>query len=94
MFCAHWRMLLAHVAGGNEEPHKDRTEERLQRRFRLVAVGVLLAMLVLEVVVDLFGRLLINPEFRISEVLFGTMLSAILLLLGVAGLERITGRKE
>lgn len=76
------------VAGGSNG-HKDPIEEKLVRRFRLVAVSILLAM----VVVYVFAQIFIT-NFHASEVIFGTMISAILLLLGVSGLNWLTGKSS
>lgn len=52
-------------------------------RFRLVAAAVLLALIVLIVLVDVFGRLLVDVGFRISDLMLGTLIGALLLLVGI-----------
>lgn len=76
---------------GDDTPDATRApaEERLLRRLRLIAGGVILTMIVLLVVVDTLGRLLINPEFHASELFLGTLIGALLLLLGVEGVSRL-----
>lgn len=72
---------------------KDPATEGLERRLRVIAVGIMLLMVVLLVIVDTFGRLL-NPDFRVSELFFGTLVSAILMLLGIAGINRLPGLRR
>ncbi len=48
-------------------------------------------MIVLLVVVDTLGRLFIDPSFRASELFLGTLIGALLLLLGVEGISRLPG---
>jgi len=54
-----------------------------QGRLRLVAAAVLLALIVLIVLVDVFGRLLVDSSFRISDLMLGTLIGALLLLVGI-----------
>lgn len=70
------------------------TEEKLLGRLRLIAAGVILAMVVLIVTVDLFGRLFINPEYHSSELFLGTMIGALLLLLGIEGVSSRLGKGD
>lgn len=78
---------------GDETPgqHRDPAEERLLRRLRLIAGGVILTMIVLIVVVDTLGRLLVDPSFHASELFLGTLIGALLLLLGIEGVSRLPG---
>jgi TRAP-type C4-dicarboxylate transport system permease small subunit len=48
-----------------------------------VAAAVLLALIVLIVLVDVFGRLLVDSSFRISDLMLGTLIGALLLLVGI-----------
>ena len=59
------------------------------RRLRLVTVGVILAMIVLLVTVDTFGRLFVDPAFHSSELFLGTLIGALLLMLGIEGVSRL-----
>lgn len=72
----------------------DPAEERLLRRLRFIAGVVILVMIVLLVVVDTFGRLFISPDFHASELFLGTLIGALLLLLGIEGLNRLPGAKR
>lgn len=75
---------------GDERPEtRDPTEERLLRRLRLIAITTILLMVVLLVVVDTLGRLFIDREFHASELFLGTLIGALLLLLGVEGASRL-----
>lgn len=74
-----------------DDAHRDPAEERLLRRLRLIAGGVILTMIVLLVVVDTLGRLLVDPGFHASELFLGTLIGALLLLLGIEGVSRLPG---
>lgn len=75
---------------GDERPDfRDPTEERLLRRLRLIAISIILLMVVLIVVVDTLGRLFIDRDFHASELFLGTLIGALLLLLGVEGASRL-----
>lgn len=67
------------MAGDKDE------QQRLIRRAQIIAAGVILALVVLLVVVDTLGRLFIDPTFRVSEIILGTLVGALLTLLGLAG---------
>jgi hypothetical protein len=84
------------MAGGDVQdnaPRHDPGEERLLRRLRLIAVSVILTMIVMLVVVDSLGRLFIDPRFHASELIFGTLVGAVIPLLGVVGVTSLPGRK-
>lgn len=65
------------------------TPDRLIQRLRAVAGVVILALIVFLVVVDSFGRLLVSPDFRVSDVFLGTLVGALLLVLGIEVASRI-----
>lgn len=46
-------------------------------------------MIVLIVVVDTLGRLYIDPSFHASEVALGTLIGALLLIVGIEGAARL-----
>jgi hypothetical protein len=73
---------------------RDPAEERLLRRLRLIAGGVILVMIVLLVTVDTLGRLYVDPNFHASELFLGTLIGALLLLLGIEGVARLPGRPK
>ena len=79
---------------GDERPTRDPAEERLLRRLRLIAGAVILTMIVLLVTVDTLGRLLLDPTFHASELFLGTLIGALLLLLGIEGVSRLPGGKR
>jgi hypothetical protein len=74
-----------------ESRHRDPVEERLLRRLRVISGAVILVMIGLLVLADTLGRLLINPDFHASELFLGTLIGALLLLLGVEGINRLPG---
>ncbi len=78
---------------GDETPRHDPAEEKLLRRLRLIAVGVILVMIVLLVTVDTLGRLFIDSQFHASELFLGTLVGAMIPLLGVVGITSLPGRK-
>jgi hypothetical protein len=55
---------------------------------------VILAMIVLLVVVDSLGRLYVDPAFHIDELALGTLIGALLLLLGIEGINRLPGIRK
>lgn len=67
-----------------------RDELRFLRLWRLIAIGTDTALIAFTVVVDTLGRLYIDPNFRVSEFLFGALVSAWLVLLGLEGLSFIS----
>ena len=66
---------------------RDDAEERLLRKLQIVSGVVFLVLIVLMVTVDNFGRLFIDPNFHVSEVLAGTLVGALLALIGVTALR-------
>lgn len=76
-----------------DEPRSDPTEDRLLRRLRVIAGVVILTMIALLVVADNLGRLFIDPNFRASELILGTLIGALLLLLGIEAVNRLPGTR-
>lgn len=72
----------------------DPVEDRLLRKLRVIAGGVILTMVVLLVGADTLGRLFISPDFHASELILGTLIGALMLLLGIEGLNRLPGTKN
>ena len=62
-------------------------EQRLTNRLRYIAVGVMQVLVVLLVIASIAG-------LHASELMFGTLISAILLLLGVAGINKLPSLKQ
>ena len=54
-----------------------------ERRLRGRAALVLLGLIIILVLVDVFGRLLVDPSFRVSDLMMGTLIGAFLLLVGI-----------
>jgi ABC-type Fe3+-siderophore transport system permease subunit len=79
---------------GDESRQPDPTEARLLRRLRFIAGVVILVMIVLLVTADTLGRLLLSPEFHASELILGTLIGALLVVLGIEGVTRFPGSKR
>jgi Fe2+ transport system protein B len=71
---------------------EDRIEDVLLRRLRAIAVIVILLMIVFYSVGDVIGRLFIDPAFHISDVALGTLIGALLILLGLESVTRLPKR--
>lgn len=77
------------------KPNEPTDESRFLRLWRLVAIATDTALIAFTTVVDTLGRLYIDPHFRVSEFVFGALVSAWLILLGFEGasyINRIRGR--
>jgi len=64
------------------------------RLWRLVAIGVDTALIAFTVIIDSLGRLYVDSTFHVSEILFGALVSAWLVLLGFEGkgfIDRMRG---
>lgn len=57
------------------------------RLWRLVAIGTCTLLIAFTTIVDTLGRLYIDPTFRVSEFLFGSLIAAWLGLLGIEGIS-------
>lgn len=68
---------------------REDAEDRLLKRLRLASGVVVLLMIVLLVVSDVFGRLFVDPGFHVNEIIVGTMVGALLALLGIETLLRL-----
>lgn len=80
---------------GDEQPTRPTTaEDRLLRRLRLIAGVVFLVCIVLLVVVDTVGKVLIGPDFHASDLFLGTLIGALLLILGIETVNRLPGAKR
>ena len=79
------------MAGDDRSPSPLPTaaEDRLLRRLRLGSVVVILVCIVFLVVIDPVGRLFIDPNFHASELVLGTLIGALLLLLGVEAANKL-----
>jgi hypothetical protein len=78
---------------GGRRSDRDEEEARLRSRVRLIATSVILVALAAYIAVDLFGRLFRDSSFRTADpTIFGILVSAILALAGVAGLDWLAGR--
>lgn len=79
------------MAGGDRPPSDSPPSvvDSLTRRLRVVVAVVITILIVMLVVFDNVGRLIVDPNFRTSDFIFGTLIGALLLLLGVEGLNRL-----
>lgn len=64
-------------------------EDRLLQRLRFIAGAVILACIVFLVVIDPIGRLFVSPDFHVSELILGTLVGALLVVLGIEGVTRL-----
>lgn len=88
-----------HFRDGSHKPARRRTraEQDLLALWRWIAIGTCTALIVFTVVVDNLGRLFLQPDFHVSEILFGALLSSWLILLGFEGrsiIERLRANGE
>lgn len=74
------------------KPEKKGAPEELGD-LRRASVRVFLFLSVLVVVVDVIGRLFLNPDFHVDSVVFGFIFGTLLALLGLEGLNRALGGK-
>ena len=81
------------MADEHDRPTNGHAEERLRRRLRFIAGIVILALVALLVIVDSFGRLLVDRDFHVSELIVGSLIGALLGVLGIEGLSRLPGGK-
>lgn len=77
------------MAGDEPRRIKADTEEKLLRRLRVIAGAVILTMITMLVTVDTFARLFVDPSFHASELFLGTLIGALMLLLGVETVSRL-----
>ena len=73
---------------GDDRPRRS-SEDKLLGRLRFIAGAVILLMIVLLVVVDTLGRLIIDPNFHASELFLGTLVGALMLVLGIEVVSRL-----
>jgi hypothetical protein len=73
---------------GDDRPRRS-SEDKLLGRLRLIAGMVILLMIVLLVVVDTLGRLIVDPTFHASELFLGTLVGALMLVLGIEVVSRL-----
>ena len=79
---------------GNGDRRTGDDERRVLQRLRVVSGVVILGLIVLLVGADTFGRLLIRSDFEVSELFLGSLIGALLLLVGIDVAARLPGRKE
>ncbi len=70
-------------SGGGQREGRDRS------RLRVIAGAVILGCVVFLVVVDTLGRLYVDKDFHVGDVFIGSLLGALLLLLGVEVSSRL-----
>jgi uncharacterized membrane protein YgaE (UPF0421/DUF939 family) len=69
-------------------------EDKLLKRLRVAAGAVTLTTVVLLAVADTAGKFLFGPEFHVSEIIFGTLVGALLAFVGVEALVRLPRRSD
>lgn len=76
------------------DERNDRDPAELLALWRWISIATCTALIVFTVAIDSLGRLFLNPDFHVSEILFGALVSSWLILLGFEGrsiIERIRG---
>jgi hypothetical protein len=63
-------------------------EAALLGRLRSIAIVVILVCIFLTAAIDPLGRLFVDPSFHASEVFLGTLVGALVVLLGLQTLPR------
>ena len=75
------------------EPRQEQSGSReLLSLLRYIAISVDTALIAFTVIVDSMGRLFVDEDFHVSEILFGTLITSWLVLLGFEGkslIERV-----
>jgi len=71
----------------DEENEKTKPDPRL----RLVVVIILSLLVIFVTISDIGGRLFINPNFHISDLMLGSLIGALLLALGIDQAKRPRG---
>lgn len=79
--------MLACAPVGDERPSSD--EGRDRSRLRAVAGVVILACIVFLVVIDALGRLFVDHDFHVGDIFIGSLIGALLLVIGVEGASRL-----
>lgn len=69
-------------------------DDRQIRRLRVIGGVVTLALMTLLVVVDTFGRLYVDRDFRVSDTIFFILSGVFLTLLGIEGAARLLRRGQ
>jgi hypothetical protein len=72
----------------------DEDDLRILRIWRPVAIATATALIAITVLTDSFGRLLIDPTFHISEVVFGTLVAAWTGLLSVESIALLRSARK
>ena len=76
----------------DDDRPSDPIEERLRRRLRFIAGITFLALIVVLALADTFGR---TSELHASEFIFGSLVGAFLLVIGVeAGARWLNGPRK
>ena len=79
------------------QQHHQRDEhdqENFLALWRWIAIGTATILIIFTVVIDSLGRLYVDHDFHVSEILFGALISAWLVLLGFEGksiIDRVRG---
>lgn len=68
----------------------DSPEARIRRRLRVIAVGVFLMLIFLLPIFDALG--IGRTDYRVDTLIYGGLVTAVLVLLGVEGAERLFKR--
>lgn len=69
-------------------------ERATLRRLRVVSGSVILALIVLLVIADTIGRLFVRADFRVGELFLGSLIGALMLLVGIDVAARLPGGRH
>lgn len=79
------------AANGLPQPPRDPAETKLLRRLRAISIIVILVLVAALASLDALGRLLISPDFHVGDVIFATLMGALVTLLGIETIARKQG---
>lgn len=82
------------MAGDQSDRRSGDDERRVLSRLRVVSGAVILGLIVLLVVADTAGRLFVRPDFRVGELFLGSLIGALMLLVGIDVAARLPGGKS
>lgn len=79
------------MAGDESRPRRrlDDTTDKLNKRLRALTAVVSLVLIVVLSLLDVVIRAFIDPNFRISDFVFGTLAGVLLLSMGLSALNRL-----
>lgn len=83
---------MAGSDNGSGRPGRDPAEQRLLFRLRIISGAVVLMLITFLAIADSLGRLFIAPDFHVGDVIFATLMGALVALLGIEIAARSIGK--